>query len=119
LAWPSTTATGPSYPIVKTKSSLESIAVSFQSPGNSQGFLFLYGGRKIVLADAADRTDPVVRDGFKRDARSYAADRVSVCGVVHITTYITHIFLHIYSSEGLTSSYRIVMKKKNLVKGTA
>jgi hypothetical protein len=53
--------------------------------------------RKIVFADAANGTNPIVRDGFKGSAWSYAAGGIPGFGIVYITAYITYIFLHIYS----------------------
>lgn len=54
-------------------------------------YLFL---REVVLADSAERADPILGEIFKCGPCSYAVVRVADLGIIDISTYVTYIFSH-------------------------
>ncbi len=54
----------------------------------------LFYRRKIILANAAERTYPVIRKSFKSSSGSNSVVRITDFRIVNITTYITNIFFH-------------------------
>ena len=54
----------------------------------------LFHDRETVLADAAKRAFPVVRNGFKRGARSDAAVGIAFFWVIDVTTDVANVLFH-------------------------
>jgi hypothetical protein len=50
--------------------------------------------RKAIFAHAAERTNPIAGQGFKGGSGLYSPITVTLGGIIDVTTYITHIFLH-------------------------
>ena len=54
----------------------------------------LFHNRKTVLADAAKRAGPTVRDGLKRGAGSDAAVGIAFFWVINVTADVANILFH-------------------------
>lgn len=52
--------------------------------------------RKLILADSAQRANPIFRDISESGSRRYSIVRITHLGIVNIATYIANILLHFF-----------------------